>query len=149
MAKTLLDLAARMDRLAASVEPAASALASSIAQTIVGDLAFRTPVDTSKALSNWVVTFEAPNSGNVDPHFPGKGGSTYRQSAQETITQARNVLQNKKPGQTIYITNNLPYIRRLNDGYSKQEPAGFVERAILIGRKMKQKFKLQGKQNGR
>ncbi len=65
-------------------------------------------------------------------------------SAAETINQARAVLATKKPGQKIYITNNLPYIRRLNDGYSKQAPAGFVERAVLIGRKMRKNFKIKG-----
>ena len=29
-----------------------------------------------------------------------------------------------------FITNNVPYIVRLNDGSSKQQPRGFVQRAI-------------------
>lgn len=31
---------------------------------------------------------------------------------------------------TIFISNNLPYIRRLNEGHSQQAPAGFVEDSI-------------------
>jgi hypothetical protein len=31
-----------------------------------------------------------------------------------------------KAGDTIYLTNNLPYIRRLEEGYSQQAPAGMV-----------------------
>lgn len=30
------------------------------------------------------------------------------------------------------ITNNLPYINRLNNGHSKQSPAHFVEKAIML-----------------
>lgn len=30
------------------------------------------------------------------------------------------------------ITNNLPYINRLNNGHSKQSPANFVEKAIAL-----------------
>lgn len=144
MAKSLLDLAASLEKKARAIDEAASKLAVDTALTIVGDLAFKTPVDTSQALSNWIVTLETPSSDKIKPHFPGEGGSSQKSSAGETINQARAVLTKKKPGQKIYITNNLPYIRRLNDGYSKQTPAGFVERAVLIGRKMRKNFKIKG-----
>lgn len=144
MAKGLLDLATSLEKKAKAIDEAASKLAVDTALTIVGDLAFKTPVDTSQALSNWIVTLETPSSDKIKPHFPGEGGSTQRASAAETINQARAILAKKKPGQKIYITNNLPYIRRLNDGYSKQATAGFVERSVLIGRKMRKNFKIKG-----
>ena len=143
MAKGLLDLAASMERKAKAIDAAASQLAVETAQTIVGDLAFKTPVDTSQALQNWIVTLDSPSDAKIKPYYPGEGGSTQKASAAETINQARKVLASKKPGQKIYITNNLPYIRRLNDGYSKQASAGFVERSVLIGRKMKKNFKIK------
>lgn len=143
MAGNLLDLANRMDALNTSIHAAASNTAKKVAETIVSDLAFKTPVDTSQALSNWTVTLDRPDVGTIDPHYPGEFGSTQVASAQQTINEARDVLKLKKPGQPIFITNNLPYIRRLNDGYSGQAPAGFVERAVLIGRKIAQKFKLR------
>jgi len=145
VAKSLLDLAESLERKAKAVDAAASELAVKTAETIVADLAFATPVDTSQALSNWIVTLDAPSSDKVLPHYPGEGGSTRNASAQETINRAREVLRGKKPGQRIYITNSLPYIRRLNEGYSGQAPAGFVERSVLIGRKMKAKFQLKDK----
>ena len=144
MAKGLLDLATSLEKKAKAIDEAASKLAVDTALTIVGDLAFKTPVDTSQALSNWIVTLETPSSDKIKPHFPGEGGSTQKASAAETINQARKILAGKKLGQRIFITNNLPYIRRLNDGYSKQAPAGFVERAVLIGRKMRKNFKIKG-----
>lgn len=144
MAKGLLDLATSLEKKAKAIDEAASKLAVDTALTIVGDLAFKTPVDTSQALSNWIVTLETPSSDKIKPHFPGEGGSTQKASAAETINQARKITAGKKPGQRIFITNNLPYIRRLNDGYSKQAPAGFVERAVLIGRKMRKNFKIKG-----
>lgn len=143
MARTLLDLANDVDKLADKIGQAASDHAVETALTIVGDLAYHTPVDTSQALSNWDVTIESPATGKHGPHFPGKQGSTYRQSAAETLSLAKAALKNKKPGQSIFIANNQPYIKRLNDGYSQQVPAGFVERAVLLGRKMKAKFKFR------
>lgn len=143
MAKSLLDLADRLERKAKAIDEAASENAVDTALAIVGDLAYKTPVDTSQALSNWIVTLESPSGQRIAPHFPGLQGSTQRASAAETLNLAKLVLRNKKPGQAIFITNNLPYIRRLNDGYSAQAPAGFVERAVLIGRKMRKKFKIE------
>lgn len=138
----LLDLAKSLEDKAAEIEKAASKAAIDAALAIVGNLAYATPVDTSKALSNWQVTLDNPATTYIGPHSPGFNGSTYRASAAETIARAKAVLTAKKPGQPIYITNNAPYIVRLNDGYSGQAPAGFVERAVLIGRKQFQKFKV-------
>lgn len=144
MSRSLLDLANDLEKKAAKIDADASKVAVDVALAIVGDLAYSTPVDTSQAISNWITTLEAPANFKQDPYYQGEGGSTYRASAAETINQAKAALANKKPGQTIYITNNLPYIKRLNDGYSAQEPAGFVERAILIGRNVLRKFKIKG-----
>lgn len=137
MAKSLLDLAKRLEKKAASLDKAASDLSVKVATAIVLDLAHNTPVDTSKALSNWIVTLDKPSSERIEPHFRGEQGSTYRESAAETFDRAVQVLKVKKPGQKIFITNNVPYIRRLNEGYSRQQPAGFVERAVLIAERLR------------
>lgn len=143
MANDLLSLAVSLERKAKAIDEAASKTAVDTAMAIVGDLAYKTPVDTSQALSNWRVTLDSPATGTIAPYYPGLQGSSQRASAAETINAAKSVLANKKPGQAIFITNNLPYIKRLNDGYSAQAPAGFVERAVLIGRKMLAKFKIK------
>jgi len=144
MSRSLLDLANDLEKKADKIDGNASLAAVNVALAIVGDLAYSTPVDTSQAISSWITTLDTPADFKQGPYYPGEGGSTYRASAAETINQAKAALANKKPGQTIYITNNQPYIKRLNEGYSAQEPAGFVERAILIGRRVLQKFKLKG-----
>lgn len=143
MANDLLSLAVSLEGKAKAIDEAASKTAVDTAMAIVGDLAYKTPVDTSQALSNWRVTLDSPATGTIAPHYPGIQGSSQRASAAETINAAKSVLANKKPGQAIFITNNLPYIKRLNDGYSAQAPAGFVELAVLIGRKMLAKFKIE------
>lgn len=143
MAKTLLDLADSFEKKSKTIKADTSKLAVDTAMAIVGNLAYKTPVDTSQAISNWIVTIGAENQTQIKPHFPGIQGSTYRASAAETIANAKAVLSSKKPGQSIFITNNLPYIKKLNDGSSSQAPAGFVESAVLIGRKMVAKFKLR------
>ena len=42
-------------------------------------------------------------------------------------------LSSFKLGDSVYIANGLPYIRRLNDGHSTQQPEGFIEKAIQVG----------------
>lgn len=130
----LRDLAARLMKQDQALSQKASDLAVKVATAIITDLANETPVDTSKALSNWLISLDTPTSLEITAHSAGRKGSTQEASVQQTIADAVSVLKTKKPGQIIIITNNLPYIRVLNDGSSSQQPAGFVERAQLIGR---------------
>lgn len=144
MAKNLLDLAKRFEALPTKVGEAAVALKREIVIAIVTDLAYKTPVDTSQALSNWDVSTGQPITAKHGPHVPGIAGSTQSTSAAETVAQAIAAAALFRTNETSYIANNQPYIRRLNDGYSAQAPAGFAQRAVLIGRKMKSKFKIKG-----
>lgn len=129
----LLDLANSMDKLSKNINKAANDASIQVALTIVGELAYKTPVDSSKALSSWFVTLGTPSGVVGKAHYVGEFGSTKNMSAAETLAAAKKVLSNKKAGQVIYITNNQPYIKRLNEGYSKQQAAGFVERAVMVG----------------
>lgn len=77
-----------------------------------------TPVDTGRARANWIPSLDAASAEIVEPN--GK-----KDIASET--------QSYTIDKTIFITNNLPYIQRLNDGWSQQAPAGFVELAVQSG----------------
>lgn len=130
----LRTLAARMNRLANDLDVRSSNVAIAVAAAVVTDLIQNTPVDTSKALSNWVVSLGSKSGAVLAPFVPGSAGSSQGASQSQAVAAAVRILTTKTPGQSIWISNNLPYIRRLNDGYSKQAPAGFVERALLVGR---------------
>ncbi len=141
----LKDLALRMQRLANgpnSLSERANGLKIYAATQIAVDLIQKTPVDTSKALSNWQVGLGEKPTGSLPPYVLGKAASSEGASIEAAISVALSILREARPGQSIWITNNLPYIRRLNDGSSAQAPAGFVERAELIGRKIIQTTKL-------
>lgn len=136
MARTLKDLANEVRAFSDGLDEVNNQASCEVALAIVTNLAPETPVDTSKALSNWRVGIGQKSALAIPPHSPGRHGSTQEASVAATIAEAKAKLAAKKPGETIWISNVLPYIRRLNEGYSKQAPAGFVERAILIGRKI-------------
>lgn len=137
---TLKTLSKRMTKLAEDLPVRASKLASDTAYEVISELVSSpptgTPVDTTNAESNWRIGLGEKPTGTIGPHVPGSKGSTQGESATAVLNAAATALATKKPGQTIYISNAVPYIRRLAyDGHSRQSPPGWVEGAVLIGRK--------------
>jgi hypothetical protein len=131
---TLLDLAVRLETRAAALDQIASEKTVAAATAILRDLTAVTPVDVSTAISNWQVRLNAPAASKVTAYYPGAKGSTREPSGTEALDQGIAILKQKRPGDVVHITNVLPYIRRLDEGYSKQAPAGFVERSMMIAR---------------
>lgn len=137
------DLSKNMRRIAKGLPKQFDDLAKGTALAVVTDLAINTPVDTSKAISNWKVTLIAPYPLEVEPYYPGFSGSTYTKTVSETIADAERNISKRRSGETIFITNNADYIIDLNDGSSKQEPAGFVQRAVIVGNEFIKKYKFK------
>ncbi len=74
-----------------------------------------------RARNNWFPSIGAPSSQTTKR--TGKKGSA-------AIARAVKVA-NESVGQIYYLTNNLPYIRRLEyDGHSGQAPFGMVRRTV-------------------
>lgn len=95
-----------------------------------------TPVDEGRARSNWVVEIGSPADGVIEPYSPGHEASTAAENAQRAMDQARSKVAEYEYGRDIHITNNLPYIQRLNDGHSAQAPKNFVEKAAMQAAKI-------------
>ncbi|MEC7965396.1 MAG: HK97 gp10 family phage protein, partial [Pseudomonadota bacterium] len=74
-----------------------------------------------RARANWQVTIGTVPNGTLD--LTDKTG-------QATISRATATAAGLKAGDVIYMVNNLPYIQRLEDGYSGQAPAGMVGLAV-------------------
>lgn len=97
-----------------------------LALEVHANLVETTPVDTGWARANWVPKIGEPITEPVGQ--PGATGTFAAQSA--AAAGVLDVAQYQLQQGRIHVTNNVPYIQRLNDGYSRQEPAGFVQRAI-------------------
>jgi hypothetical protein len=78
-----------------------------------------TPVDTGHARANWIPAAGSPNRTEAT----GSDGS---------LAQAgtADVLAWHLGGGLLYVSNGVPYIRKLNEGWSDQAPMMFVEAAI-------------------
>lgn len=82
-----------------------------------------TPVDTGFARANWVPSISAPFTAIVgSPEAVSQGAAA--QGLAQVATQY--MLQNGP----AFVSNNVNYITRLNDGSSKKAPAAFVQMAI-------------------
>lgn len=124
-----------MRALAKEERRLASDVAVSFATLLVVRLTEITPVDTTKAVSNWQVTRSNATAKEIEAIYPGSKKSTMSQSVAEARARAVQVLQKKKIGQIVYVSNAASYISDLNAGNSKQAPAGFIEAAIFTCRK--------------
>ena len=123
---------ARMNKRANALEIGVNALVKRVALTADQTVVLATPVDTGRARSNWITSINRPSSQTIEPYVPGdKLGIGETANAQAAIDQARTVIETRKSGQSIHITNNLEYIGELNDGSSRQAPANFVGKAVL------------------
>jgi hypothetical protein len=78
-----------------------------------------TPVDTGNARANWVPSIGAPFTGIATNNGPHDAGVIA-------------ILAYELKQGALYESNNVPYMRALNNGHSKQAPAGFIERAIDV-----------------
>lgn len=123
----------RIRKLGSNVETNAMKLVRKVALSVDSTVVMGTPVDTGRARSNWQVEIGKPARGTVEAYAPGKEGSTGGQNAQIALALGAGVIATYKGGESIHLTNNLPYIGALNRGHSAQAPSGFVETAVLDG----------------
>lgn len=100
---------------------------------VLQGVTLKTPKDTGLATSSWLMGIvNPPTEAPSQPYASGSKGST----AQQNITAAQQAglsVISKYPVDSLpdlWIASNLPYMGRLNDGYSAQAGAKFVEQSI-------------------
>lgn len=123
----------RMNSLAREVKKYRGRVEDVTALRTVSVLVDFTPVDTTKAVSNWLVGRGKPRRAIIKAHFPGKGGSTAAASRQEAKFRASQRIRGRRT-RPIFVSNNVPYIDELNAGKSDQAPANFIEMALMEAR---------------
>lgn len=128
----------RMDKLGGRIGRGVTKLAQDVAKGIGATLVDTTPVDTGLARSNWRATLNGPASGVIPPYSPGNhlgiSESSNATGAKSQQKQAIERFDASKGLGSIFITNNVGYIGKLDAGSSNQNPAGMVNLAISTGR---------------
>lgn len=82
----------------------------------------KTPVDTTFAENSWQITIGRPRPDFITT-FAGKRLRRLRRRAQAQMWRSRNA--------RLHVSNDASYIKRLDNGYSTQAPAGFVRAALI------------------
>lgn len=82
-----------------------------------------TPVDTGRARGNWQISIG--NAVGSELNTEDKDGSS-------TIGKATSELLGDKTTAPIFIQNNLPYIKKLEYGYSKKSPRGMLRKNLTL-----------------
>ncbi|WP_312970841.1 hypothetical protein [Acinetobacter gerneri] len=100
-----------------SIQDDAEKLIKNIASDAITMIIPMTPVMDGTARSNYRVSLNSPDSGYDLKQFDYAGQATIVKSLQFIATNA-------KLGTILYIQNNVPYINRLENGWSKQAPQG-------------------------
>lgn len=116
-----MGFAADLKRLCDAAGDKAELVVRKAALDLGGQMVDRSPVDTGRFKSNWMTGIGAMDSSTTTAADP---------SGQPSRTKLQAQVAGWKPGQTIWITNNLPYAYRLEHGYSKQAPGGMVRLAV-------------------
>jgi hypothetical protein len=81
-----------------------------------------------RSRGNWQISVSAPGNKTVETFETGAQTGTPPGPQLETAAFAG--MAKAKFGQTIWIYNNVRYIKRLEDGWSTQAPAGMVAISI-------------------
>lgn len=103
---------------------AADLVVRKICLDLFSDITNNTPVDTGRARANWFASIGTPT--NITVAYAGGAAS----AADRAIADAQSAIS-KATGNVFWISNNLPYIYRLEfEGWSKQAPNGMVRLAI-------------------
>lgn len=125
--KTFSSLSKALRDRGVEVENGTSALVRKAALTGLGVVSLATPVDTSRARSNWQTTIGTPAKGTRETFGEG--------AAQVVVGEGQSVVARWKVGRgSIYLTNNLSYIKFLDQGSSAQAPSGMTASALQVMR---------------
>lgn len=80
----------------------------------------KNPVDTGRSRANWNVSIGEPDTRAI------WNLTVNDWAAREALGAATIEKANFFSGDELYITNGIEYIKRLEEGYSKQAPQGMV-----------------------
>lgn len=108
-----LDIRAWCDK----VKDRADLVVRKVALDVGSRVVLRSPVDTGRFRANWQYGVGQINTATLE---------AVDKSGQSSIGRIAAGAATARLGEVIYVSNSLPYALRLENGWSKQAPAGMV-----------------------
>lgn len=99
-----------------------------VVTSLHGHLVGTTPVDTGWAQSNWVPQVGSAFDGTAGTREAAEAGRLDQGPANAGLLEVAGYQEDQGD---VHVTNNVPYIEKLNAGSSAQAPAAFVQAAIV------------------
>lgn len=134
---TMAQFSQNIRKRGSQIENAGAVLVRRVAKSTLKLLVYKTPVDKGVARSNWRVSIGSRTYAKIPAHSPGRHlGLSERANANGAISAGFAEIEKLRPGRgnplgsALYITNNSPYIERLNEGYSPQAAAGYINDCV-------------------
>lgn len=126
---SLSDFAKSMEIAAQAIDGNVEKAIKDVAKNVGTMVIYSTPIDTSRARLNWQTTLDQPATSKLlqypeKPTDPSVGTASALENLRATVDKYTI-------GKTVFITNNIEYIQKLNDGSSSQAPANFVAKATM------------------
>lgn len=108
-----------LDRLAAMTTEKMETVARRATLEVFSSVVKKSPVDTGRFKANWNVSASNPDYSVTSSVAQSRG----EQQAREALVLP--------VGGVVYLSNGLPYARRLEYGWSKQAPSGMVRTSVI------------------
>lgn len=124
---SLLDLANQIRLLNRSVEGVASELKKELALSLLYAEIARSPVDTSKLVSNWQISVGSYENLTIEAFLLGSKGSSRHVSAGIARRIGASQLAQVRPKEDIFMSNTVEYLFEVDDRY------GFLDSALTVG----------------
>lgn len=86
----------------------------------------KTPVDTGAMKASWRIGVGSPD---LSFELPGPGPNTV--SVGLASSKAQVAVAGARFGDTVFITNNVPYAQEIERGKSSQAPAGVLSTGVV------------------
>lgn len=118
MANNANEFAIELDKVfKEQVEDVAILILQKVAMEGLSRVVLKSPVDTGRFRGNWTVSIDQRSGVATDAK--DKNGN-------QTIAAGSSVITGITDLRVVWLENNLPYAERIENGWSKQAPAGVV-----------------------
>ena len=133
-----------MDRIIQSLTKGTEDAIKQASQAAVNEAVLRTPVKTGKTIASWKVGLGKVDRGTRAAPNTGDRETNRNTGAAESLIDAANRISAWKYNQhgNIYISNGVDYADDLDNGSSRQAPAGMSAFAIKAAQAVLRKVRL-------
>lgn len=132
----IVQFARNIRKRGSQIDNGSVVLVRQVSKIVLKALCYESPADSGKMRSNYRVSVGGRATAVIDAYSPGKKlGMSERANAGAAYAVGSAKINGlvSKANKSVVISNNVPYLDKVNGGTVKQTSPGFVERAVAKG----------------